>query len=382
MPSGADFLYAGAISGTSVDGLDTAVIRVRGEAVSLVARKTHPFPAPLRQQLIDLGQGEGDNLDAAGAADAALGDFIGQCINRLIEDNQLSRRDIRAIGSHGQTVRHRPGRAESDTPFTLQIGDPNRIAEQTGLTTVADFRRRDLAAGGEGAPLATAFHEAIFGLAGEYRVALNIGGISNITLLPGPSRQADDADASSRLLGFDTGPGNALMDAWSQTHLGAAFDDGGAWASRGQVNDDLLQALLNDPYLSRMPPKSTGKERYNLPWLKQRLPAPPYRAEDVQRTLLEYTAVSIRDAIHQSAAPCERIIVCGGGRLNPVLLQRLQALCSASVETAEAHGWDGDAIEAAAFAWLAHCRLEHRAANSPGVTGARGARVLGAVYPG
>jgi len=371
LPSDDSHLYLGAMTGTSVDGLDLALVEVAGSKVNLVAQRTAPLPSALRETLLELGQGVDDDLDALGEADAALGRFIGETARGFIASQGLAANAVRAIGSHGQTVRHRPNDRNA---FTLQIGDPNRIAELTGVATVADFRRRDLAAGGQGAPLAPGFHAALFSHAHERRTVLNIGGISNITRLGTP------------LLGFDTGPGNALMDSWCAKHQSAAFDEGGAWAATGQVDEPLLASLLNDPYLAQAPPKSTGREHYNLNWLSERLrPAlrpedVALRPEDVQRTLLEMTAVSIANAIANWAPETERIIVCGGGRLNPLLMQRLGALAKASVDTADEHGWDGDAIEAGAFAWLAHQRLNSAPANVPSVTGAAGPRVIGAIY--
>ncbi len=364
MPSDDSGLYLGAMTGTSVDGLDMALVEVASDAVNLVAQHTFPLPKALRETLLRLGQGIDDNLDALGEADTALGRFIGETARGFIASQGLANDAVRAIGSHGQTVRHRPNDRNA---FTLQIGDPNRIAELTGVATVADFRRRDLAAGGQGAPLAPGFHAALFSDSGERRIVLNIGGISNITRLGAP------------LLGFDTGPGNALMDPWCAKHQGVAFDEGGAWATTGQVDEPLLASLLNDPYLTQAPPKSTGREHYNLNWLNQHL-APALRPEDVQRTLLEMTAASIANAIANWAPEAERIIVCGGGRLNRLLMQRLGALAKPVVDSADEHGWDGNAIEAAAFAWLAHQRLNGTPANVPSVTGAAGSRVIGAVY--
>ena len=364
MPSDDSRLYLGAMTGTSVDGLDLALVEVADGVANLVAQHTFPLPSALRETLLRLGQGIDDNLDALGAADAALGRFIGETARRFIASQGLTAQAVRAIGSHGQTVRHRPNDRNA---FTLQIGDPNRIAELTGVATVADFRRRDLAAGGQGAPLAPGFHAALFSDPHEHRIVLNIGGISNITRLGTP------------LLGFDTGPGNALMDPWCAKHQGVAFDEGGAWAATGQVDEPLLVSLLNDPYLAQAPPKSTGREHYNLNWLNERL-APALRPEDVQRTLLEMTAASIANAIANWAPEAERIIVCGGGRLNRLLMQRLAALAEATVDSADEHGWDGNAIEAAAFAWLAHQRLNGTPANAPSVTGAAGPRVIGAIH--
>ena len=361
--------YLGAISGTSVDGLDLALIQVdaaqpHGGPIGLLAQTTLAFPATLRTALLDLGQGATDTLDALGAADTILGRFIGEAVKGFIAECGLRPSQIHAIGSHGQTVRHRPAGAN---PFTMQIGDANLIAEITGITTVSDFRRRDLAAGGQGAPLAPGFHQAILHRADERRVVLNIGGISNVSILGTP------------LTGFDTGPGNALMDAWCAKHRATHFDTDGAWAATGTVRDALLQALRADPYLAQEPPKSTGREHYDLAWLAQHTPRnmPP---QDVQRTLLEFTAASAADAIGHWAPGTERIIVCGGGRLNPLLMRRLGALSVAPVEAIEQQGWHGDAIEAAAFAWLARQRLREIPANNPAVTGARGDRVLGTVH--
>lgn len=365
MPSGDGLRYLGAITGTSVDGLDLALIQIEGAQIRLLAEDTLALPKALRSTLISLGQAEGDHIDALGRADAALGTFIGEAVKGFMHRLGLSAQQVRAIGSHGQTVRHRP---DGEQPFSMQIGDPNRIAEITGLTTVADFRRRDLAAGGEGAPLAPGFHAAILGGVEERRAVLNIGGIGNVSVLSQP------------LIGFDTGPGNALLDDWCRKHRGCSFDENGAWAATGKVDGKLLQALMDDPYLTRPPPKSTGKEHYNLPWLGKRL-RPNQEPEDVQRSLLEFTAASAADAIRRWAPGTERIIVCGGGRLNALLMQRLAALAEAPVDAIDQHGWNGDAIEAAAFAWLAHQRLIETGANAPEVTGAKGARVLGALYP-
>ena len=292
-----------------------------------------------------------------------MGQFIGQAIKAFSKTTNSSAGEPRAIGSHGQTVRHRPS---GPRPFTVQIGDPNLIAEITGITTVADFRRRDMAAGGQAAPLVPPFHASVFANPDERRAVLNIGGIGNVTVL-------------DPLGGFDTGPGNALLDAWCEAHTGKTYDAGGAWASGGKVHPGLLNALLADPYLQRMPPKSTGKEHYNLNWLAPQIPAGP-GPRDVQRTLVEFTARSVVDALGRWAPAVRRVLVCGGGRLNKLLMQRLAELSQSTVQTTDQHGWNGDAIEAAAFAWLAHQRLVEAPGNVPAVTGARGSRILGAVY--
>ena len=321
------------------------------------------MPDDLRNELIRLGQAGDDSLDRLGHADTDLGRFIGESITHFLSGLNLSHGEPQAIGSHGQTVRHRP---HGPSPFTMQIGDPSLIAEITGITTVADFRRRDMAAGGEAAPLVPPFHASVFASDSERRAVLNIGGIGNITAL-------------DPLRGFDTGPGNALLDAWCARHTGRPYDAGGAWASGGRLVPELLKALLADPYLQRTPPKSTGKEHYNLAWLHSLL-GPGLEPRDVQRTLAEFTARSIVDALGRWVPTVERLLVCGGGRLNRFLMQRLTELAGAVVQSTDKYGWNGDAIEAAAFAWLAHQRLIGEPGNVPEVTGARGPRLLGAVY--
>ncbi|MDA1073447.1 MAG: anhydro-N-acetylmuramic acid kinase [Proteobacteria bacterium] len=363
----------GTISGTSVDGLDVALVRF-DEACTpteFVAGATLPLPAQLRDTLIDLGQRRADNIDHLGRADAALGEFIGESINAFLAQNSVAAQDVLAIGSHGQTVRHRP---LAPNAFSLQIGDPNRIAEITGITTVADFRRRDIAAGGQGAPLVPPFHEILFRHEREARVVLNIGGISNITLLP-PS-------GKGTISGYDTGPGNALMDAWIAEHKAQPFDVDAAWAASGQVHDLLLNGLMSDPYLNQPAPKSTGKEHYRLDWLTGQLSSfESIKPEDVQATLTLFTARSVLSAITTWSHHADRILVCGGGRLNPLLMQHLTDLANCPVQSVDEHGVDGDRIEAAAFAWLACRTLANLSGNAPSVTGATGPRILGAIYP-
>ena len=365
-------LYVGSITGTSVDGLDIALLDLT-DGIALADSTTTAFPEPLRATLLALGQPGQDDLDLIGEVDAGLGTFTGEAILDFLRALEITPEQVKAIGSHGQTIRHRP---DLSHPFTWQIGDPNRIAEITGITTVADFRRRDMAAGGQGAPLVPAFHEALFRTAEESRVLLNVGGISNITWLP-----ADPAIPTS---GFDTGPGNGLLDAWHALHNDAPYDVDGAWARTGQLVVPLLDALLADPYLHRVPPKSTGREVFNLPWLQRQADLSRWPAQDVQRTLLEFTAASVARAIEQWAQPTDRLVVCGGGRHNGLLMERLAYLAAVPVQALEreALGFDGDSLEAAAFAWLAARRLENLPGNVAAVTGAAGPRVLGAVYPG
>lgn len=367
-------LYLGAISGTSVDGLDLALLEI-AQGLRVVCARTVAMPGDLQRALLELGQDQGADLDRLGRTDAHLGAFIGEAALAFLSEQGHEPAQITAIGSHGQTVRHRPN---LDHPFTLQIGDPNRIAELTGITTVADFRRRDMAAGGQGAPLVPPFHAALFRHAVENRAVLNLGGIGNFTLLP--------ADPQSAVTGFDTGPGNALMDDWIYHSRQQPFDGSGEWAASGTVDEALLERLLSDPWLSAPPPKSTGREHFNLAWLHEQLEAHladgERSAADVQATLCAFTAESVARALQAWGSSTDRVLVCGGGRHNRTLLAAIAERLRCPVDTTDDHGVDGDSIEAAAFAWLAHQTLNGQAGNEPAVTGARGPRVLGAIYRG
>jgi anhydro-N-acetylmuramic acid kinase len=290
----------------------------------------------------------------------------------VLADHGVAAGDVRALGSHGQTVRHRPG---TPTPYTLQLGDPNVIAEATGIVTVADFRRRDMAAGGQGAPLAPAFHSAMLGADGASRVVLNLGGIANITVLP--------RDPSAALRGFDTGPANCLMDGWSLQQRGIGCDEGGAWAASGQVDEAWLAQLLAEPYFHQTGPKSSGREVFNQDWLQRQLGQRSLAAVDVQATLLALSARSVAAAIRQAAPATEEVLVCGGGVHNASLMQALAtALAPLTVASTASCGVDPDYVEAMAFAWLARQRLLGLPGNRADVTGARGPRVLGAIYFG
>jgi anhydro-N-acetylmuramic acid kinase len=362
-------LFVGAISGTSMDGIDLAVLK-NGTPITIEAGHTAPFTETLRKTLSDLAYGRVQNLDDLGAAHAALGDAIGTAILSFLDELGLAAGQIRAIGSHGQTVRHRP---EGDQAFSLQIGDPNRIAERTGIDTIADFRGRDIAAGGQGAPLVPMFHQKLFAGASADRAVLNIGGIANLSLLP--------ADPNQPLSGFDTGPGNALLDAWVEKCIGQPFDSDGAWGAGGKVAPALQKELNKDPYFSRPPPKSTGKEHFNLDWFNSHIAG--IDPQDVQATLAQLTADTVATALLRWGSAKGDVIVCGGGRLNRELMQRLtHALPSHTVEPCETLGLSGDWIEAAAFAWLAARYIARLPGNSAEVTGATGARILGALYPG
>ncbi len=364
-----DELYVGLMSGTSTDGIDAALVRFADDAPALVATLSTPFERGLRARLLDLAEAreDGDAIDALGALDTELGKALADACRALLDKAAVSADTVKAIGSHGHTIRHRPG---GPSPFTLQIGDPNCIAAATGITTVADFRRRDLAWGGQGAPLAPAFHAAVFGSAEETRGVVNIGGMSNITVLP----------ASGPVIGFDTGPGNALLDAWAELHLDRPYDEGGHWGAQGRVIEPLLRALLADPFFSQRPPKSTGREHFNRAWLERHLEGSE-APKDVQATLCELTAAAVAGAVKSQPA-IRRLLVCGGGAHNLALLECLAThLPDIAVETTAAAGLHPDWVEAAAFAWLARQTLLGRPGNLPDVTGATRATVLGAIYP-
>ena len=360
-------LYLGVMSGTSLDGLDIALIE-QGERTRLLAHHYQALPASLRQQLLDLCSSGADELARAAVAEQQWAQLVAEGVNSLLREQNLQPDAIRAIGSHGQTVRHEPARG-----FTIQIGNPALLAELTGITVVADFRRRDVAAGGQGAPLVPAFHEALFASPGAARAILNVGGFSNLSLL----------DPQHPVHGFDSGPGNVLLDAWIQRHQGVGYDRNGDWAASGQVANDLLHALLSDPFFTTRGPKSTGRELFNLPWLDQHLThLPAIAPADVQATLLEMTAQSIVAALQNAQQGTQQLLVCGGGAHNGALMQRLaQLLPGCTVSSTAEQGVPPDWVEAMAFAWLAHCCLEGIPSNRPSVTGAKGLRVLGAIYP-
>ena len=363
--------YLGLISGTSADGIDVALASF-DPAPRLHAALTQPYPDGLRRRILDLAQGDGRiALDELGTLDAEIAQNFAGAANALLQRERVEARTVTAVGSHGQTVRHRP---QLDRPYTLQLGDPNVVAELTGIATVADFRRRDIAAGGQGAPLAPAFHAAMLPHDGRTRVVLNLGGIANITIL------APDAAVT----GFDTGPASCLLDAWAQQHLGTAFDKDGAFAAAGAADRSLLARLFEEPYFATPPPKSTGREVFHLAWLRQRLQGFSLAPADVQATLVALSARSIADAVRTHAREAADVLVCGGGVHNPVLMRALaDELAPMPVASTAARGIDPDFVEAMLFAWLARERMRGRGITAlPAVTGARGARVLGGVYFG
>ncbi len=361
--------YIGLMSGTSMDAVDAALVSFTQDGVKLTASHSHPIPADIHAPLNELVQHGQFDIHRYGELDIKLGQLFAEAANTLLEQNQISHTEIAAIGSHGQTVFHA---ANHRTPFTLQIGDPNVIAEHTNITTVADFRRRDIAAGGQGAPLVPAFHNKVFRSPHTNRIILNIGGIANITVLP--------ADQNQPVFGFDTGPGNTLMDMWAQKHLNAPYDKHGQWASEGNINSALLQQCLSDNYFALPPPKSTGRELFNLPWLNKQVCEDS--AENIQATLCELTIESIALAIEQYTANRDELYICGGGARNRYLMNRLKTrLENIKIATTDTLGIDPDWVEAAAFAWLAQQTLAQLPGNLPEATGASHPVVLGGIYP-
>ena len=364
------------MSGTSVDAIDSALIqRTTDNSVELLATHQHTIPPATKDRIAAISHTGPDEIERMGALDRELGLLFADATMDLLAGANTGPHQVRAIGSHGQTIRHRPpsGASSGSDCFTLQIGDPNTIAEITGITTVADFRRRDIAAGGQGAPLAPAFHVAAFAKPGVNRAIVNIGGIANASLLRGLELH----------MGFDTGPGNTLLDHWVMRHKHQPYDRDGQWSAEGRVIPELLSRLLQHPYFSKSGPRSTGKEAFNLSWLDDCLNSESGNPGDVQATLAELTATSIAQGIMNSQLQVEEVYICGGGAHNTDLMRRLyRQLSPASLDNTSAVGMNPDWVEAATFAWLASQSLDGLAGNAPVVTGAAGARVLGGIYPG
>ncbi|HEV7914112.1 MAG TPA: anhydro-N-acetylmuramic acid kinase [Albitalea sp.] len=368
-------LYIGLMSGTSLDGVDGVLVDFAAATPSGLAVRAHahrPFPAALSAELLALNASGADELHRGALAGNALVRLYADVVHDLLRDGAMPPAGVRAIGAHGQTVRHRP-REFDGTGYTLQLNSPALLAELTGIDVVSDFRSRDVAAGGQGAPLVPAFHRALFGRSGEPVAVLNIGGISNLTGL--------DADGST--IGFDCGPGNALMDHWCQKHLGQPFDADGAWAATGRVVDTLLSDLQSEVYFDLPPPKSTGRDLFNPAWLEARLrSAGPLEPQDVQATLAELTAWACACAMNRHAAAARELLVCGGGALNGHLMGRIaHRLGGRLVRRTDEFGLGVSQVEATAFAWLAKAFVERRPGNLVTVTGADGPRILGALHP-
>ena len=366
-------LFIGLMSGTSLDGVDGVLVDFSGPKMALAQHISAPLAPDLRAELLALNSPGPQELHRAALAANALARTYAQVVHDLLGSHTPASQ-VRAIGAHGQTVRHRPGEFDG-TGYTLQLNNPALLAELTGIDVVADFRSRDVAAGGQGAPLVPAFHQSVFGCPDETVAALNIGGISNLSILP--------TAHAGPVTGFDCGPGNALMDAWCQQHTGQPFDRDGAWAASGQVIPALLQSLLQEPFLAAVPPKSTGRDLFNTAWLQQHLQGFASAAPaDVQATLTALTAQSCCDALLRFGAGSRRLVLCGGGAFNAELVRRLQqGLPGVRVESSAAHGLPPLEVEAAAFAWLAHRMLQRQSGSLASVTGARADRVLGALYP-
>ena len=369
----------GVMSGTSLDGIDAVAVDfgpdIAAPRIEVLAHAHTDLAEPLRAELLALNRSSSDEIHRAALAANAMARASARLVNELLAKARLERRAVAAIGCHGQTVRHRPGEFDG-TGYTVQINAPALLAELTGIDVVADFRSRDVAAGGQGAPLVPAFHAAAFGRAGEPLAVLNLGGIANLTCI----------DANRAIVGFDVGPANALLDGWSAAHTGQRFDAGGAWAASGRVDVRLLDALLAEPYFARSVPKSTGRDLFDAAWLETRLLASDARSrlrpEDVQATLAELTAQTVADALHRHAPAARELVVCGGGAFNRDLMERLaRRVPPVMLVDSGRRGLPPDQVEACAFAWLARAFLSRLPGNIASVTGAAGPRVLGALYP-
>ena len=373
--------YIGLMSGTSLDGADGVLVDFSGSNLRVIAAASEAFSDIFRAELLALNTPTHNELHRAAMAGNQLAAVYARVVQALLEraaPQGILPAQIQAIGAHGQTVRHQPrsrSSAAEDSGYTIQLNNPALLAELTNLDVVADFRSRDIAAGGQGAPLVPAFHQNFFGRTDATVTVLNLGGIANLSVLP--------KGGAAPILGFDCGPGNALMDAWCQQHTGQPFDAGGAWAESGKLLPALLQSLLDEAYFSRPPPKSTGRDLFSPAWLAEKLtPFAAERPEDVQNTLTEFTASASISATVCYGKDSEKLIVCGGGAFNHYLMERLQAgLPTLQVSASDAHGLPPLQVEAAAFAWLARQAVKRQAGNLASATGAAGPRVLGAIYP-
>lgn len=361
-------LFVGLMSGTSLDGVDAVIADFTDATPRVVAHAHHAFAPELHAALLALNTPGENEIDRAAIVSQHLGRCYAAVVRDLLLHADISAEAVRAVGVHGQTLRHRP-----EAGYTVQLNAPALVAELIGIDVVADFRSRDMAAGGQGAPLVPALHAALF-TTDQPRVIVNIGGISNLTILPA-------RDAPGKVIGFDCGPGNVLLDAWTQRHLSQPFDRDGAWAAQGRVDDALLAALLAEPFFEQPPPKSTGRDMFHTRWLEQRLHGHAIAPVDVAATLVKLTARSIARAVIEHAPKGADVFVCGGGARNASLMRSLEAELARPIVSTQVLGIEPEHVEALAFAWLARAHVEHAAGNVPSVTGARGARVLGALYP-
>lgn len=359
------------MSGSSLDGIDVALVSLNDTQCTLKATYFQAYPEPLKQDLLKLHAPSDNELATASIIANTLAIQYADAVKGLLAQQQLSAKDITAIGCHGQTIRHQPKLHEA-VGYSLQLGNHALLTELTGITVVGDFRARDIAADGEGAPLVPAFHQAVFSSDNCNRVILNIGGIANISYLP----------SNGTVIGFDTGPGNILIDHWTQLKTGQTYDNNGGWAASGVVHQTILNSMLSEPYFAASPPKSSGRDLFNLDWLTQHMLDTKYQPQDVARTLTELTAHTICQAIAEHCPNTDEVYVCGGGARNNLLMSILgEKLAPNLVSTTNDLGVDADWVEATAFAWLAKQAINHKTANLPSVTGASGPRILGAIYP-
>lgn len=366
-------LFIGVMSGTSVDGIDIALLEINtSQCPRIVAAKSAEFNPTVTALINDVITSQSVDLLRLGDLHMALGEAYALAVNAFLDEQQIQPHEVSALGCHGQTLFHAP---LAKRPFSFQLGDPNTIAEMTGITTIADFRQRDLVCGGQGAPMVPPFHQALFHSTEQNRVIVNIGGMSNITILP--------ADQQFPVLGFDTGPGNILMDSWIQQHQGKPYDDAGQWAATGQIDESLLACLLDDAYFRLAIPKSTGREYFHANWLIEKLRyfGKPVSPNNVQKTLVQLTCQTISDAIQCYAPDTDAVYICGGGAHNHQIMHALASLLApvSVVETGEL-GLDADFVEASAFAWLAYRTFNQLPGNFPSVTGAKHPTILGGVF--
>lgn len=364
--------YIGLMSGTSLDGIDAVLVDLGGTFPETIAAHHEQIPPPVKKSLEHLLTPRNNEIHLLAKTDRLLAQAFAKAVKALLQKSSVSATHIKAIGSHGQTIRHQP---DLGLPYTLQIGDPNTIAAETSITTVADFRRRDIALCGQGAPLAPGFHAHFFASKQKNRIVLNIGGIANITLLPRSNVR--------EIIGFDTGPGNTLLDQWYQLFNKGQYDKNGHWAQTGCVNAELLDLMLADPFFTQPPPKSTGRDYFHLPWVENFLKTMKKSIEpaDVQATLLELTAMTIASGIAQSSTRVDEVIVCGGGVHNSLLIESIISHSNCKIKSSETFGIDPDYVEAIGFAWLAQQTLNGNCSNIPSATGARKASILGGIYP-
>tara|TARA_Y100000389_G_scaffold201150_1_gene243148 strand:+ start:917 stop:2011 length:1095 start_codon:yes stop_codon:yes gene_type:complete len=357
-------ILIGTMSGTSLDGIDIALTKIHKNKISVLDFLHVNYPTRLKENILKLHFPEKNELEKSFLLSNELATLTGKGINRLLLKNNLSAKHIKGVGYHGQTIRHRP-----DKGYSSQIGNADLLSEITNLTVVSNFRNRDIAAKGQGAPLVPAFHKALFFSKLKNRIILNIGGISNITYLP----------KNGPIIGFDCGPGNILMDHWIKLNRNLNFDKNGNWAKKGQVIDDLLRYFLKDKFFNKLPPKSSGRDLFNLDWIKKGIKK-NYSPEDIQRTLIELTATSIIDAIKKNCSGTNEIYLCGGGAKNVYLIEILKTKTNSSIKTTGDLNLPEQQVEAVAFAWLANQTLDKKFNNSPDVTGAKGFRVLGSIH--